>query len=233
MGARIGTAVLIAAVVALGGRAQAGDYSGGGQKGTTAAPYPIGIAYQDDTRAAFEADRAGNFAEALRLFRKLDAEGRAASPSDLAAARERIGEYYEKGLGGVTQDYGVAASWYEKAINAWPSTRARIRLGFLYANGLGRPQDRAKARELFTSLGPSFQIYATLLDHNLLPKRDEDVTRADFEKAKKATEQSTALSSPSRTMPNRPSPMPGQHNEPGSLIPAGFGAPLICVLIKR
>jgi hypothetical protein len=194
MGARIGTAVLIATAVTLGGgRTQAGDYDGATENATTA-PYRIDIAYQDDTRAAFDADRVGNYAEALRLFRKLDAEGRVAgSPANLAAAREKIGEYYEKGLGGLGQDYRAAASWYEKAIDGGPSIRATIRLGFLYANGLGRPQDRAKARELFVSAGPSFQTYVTLLDHNMLPKSDEDVRRSDFEKSKRAPEEKAAL----------------------------------------
>jgi hypothetical protein len=189
MGARAETAVLIAAIVVLGSAQARAEGHSSGQNTVEAKVAPISVAYQNDTAAAFNADRSGNYAEALRLFLKLDAEGQAgASLVNLAGARERIGEYYEKGLGGVTQNYGIAASWYEKAISGGPTVRASIRLGFLYANGLGRPQDRAKARELFKSIGPSSQVYITLLDHNMLPKSDEDMKRADFEKAKKARE---------------------------------------------
>jgi Sel1 repeat len=187
MGARAETAVLMAAIVVLGSTPAWAEGHSSGQNMLGANVAPINVVYQNDTAAAFSADRSGNYAEALRLFLKLDAEGQASGPpANLAGARERIGEYYEKGLGGVTQNYSAAASWYEKAISGGPSIRASIRLGFLYANGLGRPQDRAKAREMFKSIGPSSQIYITLLDHNMLPKSDEDIKRSDFEKAKKA-----------------------------------------------
>jgi len=100
--------------------------------------------------------------------------------STRSGARERIGEYYEKGLGGVKQDHRTAAIYYAKATDKSngdaPSIRATLRLAFLYANGLGVPRDRAKARELFLSTGPSTQANVVLLDHNLLPRSMEDVT---------------------------------------------------------
>jgi TPR repeat protein len=165
------------------------------------APPSIGV-------AAFAADRAGNYAEALRLFRMIDAQSDAAFAGEASVdyftaqrmgrgaqnyhfqayhffstrsgAREKIGEYYEKELGGVNQDYRTAAIYYAKATDKSngdaPSIRATLRLAFLYANGLGVPRDRAKARELLVSTGPSTQANVVLLDHNLLRRSMEDVT---------------------------------------------------------
>jgi hypothetical protein len=47
-----------------------------------------------------------------------------------------------------------------------------------YANGLGILKDRAKARELFVSLGPSDRFAVVLLDHDLLPRSPEDLIAA-------------------------------------------------------
>ena len=152
----------------------------------TAAPQNGGP--ENDVLAAIKANRQGNYAEAMRLFQNIDAEpdpspslasmdfftakrmGREVMHnyfaehkflSGRAAARERIGEYYEKGRS-VPQDYRLAASWYGRAIDQSngdaPSVRAKVRLAFLYANGLGVPRDRVKARELLVSLGPSDPI---------------------------------------------------------------------------
>ena len=80
---------------------------------------------------------------------------------------------------GVTQNDPLAASLYEASISEdISSARASMRLGFLYANGLGVPRDTAKARNLlaFMKEYPMGIIYLTPLDHGLLPKSPEDVT---------------------------------------------------------
>jgi hypothetical protein len=95
-------------------------------------------------RAALAASRAQNYAEAMRLWRQVDAEPEvdvafaglpltdisssgglmnfgnarfaAAYSAGLAHARLDIGSYYEYGLG-VPQDYAEAARWYQKCID--------------------------------------------------------------------------------------------------------------------
>jgi Flp pilus assembly protein TadD len=109
-GAHIRIALLAVASFALGGGCtQQGHLAVGNSSISTGASYQLSV-------KAFAADRAGNSQEALPLFRQL-AEGNAAgssSLSDRAGAGEKMGEYDEKGLAGLSQDYSAAASWYEK-----------------------------------------------------------------------------------------------------------------------
>jgi uncharacterized protein len=44
----------------------------------------------------------------------------------------------------VSQDYATARGWYERAV-AQGFSQAQSNLGFLYANGLGVPQDYVRA----------------------------------------------------------------------------------------
>jgi hypothetical protein len=139
--------------------------------------------YASDLKAAVAADLAGNYAEALQFYRKIEAAAvRVNDEEDISIVRAKIAQHYEKGLG-VEQSYSTAAKLYEQAPS---SARASLRLGFLYANGLGVPRDTAKARELLrvaesSSTGKS---YLVLLDHNMLPKSPEGVTPAYVEAAK-------------------------------------------------
>ncbi len=186
------------------------------------APYRSEIPNGDDTIAAGAADKAHNYTEAMRLWRKIDAEGDTALSNlpptrpgrgadgwyhrgslaiaeshldNLSVAREKIGEYCEKGLG-VRQDYSEAASWYLKAINtrAFGSGKAKENLGFLYAYGLGVPRDRAKARALWVERGPSEEILVRLLDNDMLPKNRADWDDFDVKAAiaKKEQEEQAA-----------------------------------------
>jgi TPR repeat protein len=113
---------------------------------------------------------------------------------DLAFARTQVGTYYEKGQG-TPQDYASARSWYIKAV----STRnengefafggaAPLRLGFLFANGLGGPKDTALAKELFQVMGGAMGArgadYALLLDHGMLPRTLDDATGSYVQTAK-------------------------------------------------
>src|SRR5262249_31893662 len=96
-------------------------------------------------------------------------------PGNLVMAQKKIGYFYELGLGGVPQDYATAARWYEKALKTSSLEEIRgylrptpysERLGFLYANGLGVPQDRGRARDIFKSMGPPQGTeLVKLLDH--------------------------------------------------------------------
>ena len=195
---------LAALAVALGsGCAPPGRFSAG-HPAAFAASGRYDNPLRDDELAALNALNKRNYEEAFRLFKKIDAEGDAAvasippgpevelpdghrsvyassglvrsgTISTLASAREQIGEFYEKGLDGVGQNYATAVSWYQKA---GLDIRARYRLAFLYASGTGVQPNRAKAREILVSLGPGSARYVTLLDRNLLPKTFDDATPA-------------------------------------------------------
>lgn len=58
-------------------------------------------------------------------------------------AQVKVGEIYEKGLGGLA-DPKLAAAWYLKAAEKGNS-QAQINLGYLYEKGLGVKQDKAAA----------------------------------------------------------------------------------------
>lgn len=60
-----------------------------------------------------------------------------------AEAQVKVGEIYEKGLGGMA-DPKLAAEWYLKAAEQGNS-QAQINLGYLYEKGLGVKQDKAAA----------------------------------------------------------------------------------------
>jgi TPR repeat protein len=65
-----------------------------------------------------------------------------------ATLMRSIGELYQNGQGGVTQDYTKAADWYAMAADSGDAD-AMFYLGLLYANGQGVAQDYAKAREWY------------------------------------------------------------------------------------
>jgi hypothetical protein len=160
-----------------------------------------------DTQAAFAAEKAGNYTEAMRVWRKIDAEPEVdvAYPGGkgnvqlggftsaglyvdgLAEARYKIAYYYEFGLG-LNRNYTEAAAWYQKAVSTTDlngngtlfGTWATKRLGFLYAYGLGVSQDRAKARQLWAGLPEGVdngKAYVRLLDNNALPQNMDDPNR--------------------------------------------------------
>lgn len=60
-----------------------------------------------------------------------------------ADAQTRVGEIYERGLGG-EPNYEAAAEWYRRAAEQG-NTRAQFNLGTLYERGLGVPADRLEA----------------------------------------------------------------------------------------
>jgi hypothetical protein len=106
----------------------------------TAAVTPIGAetgrpTSADDFHAAIAAQRSGNYAEAMLLFRRIDAgqdipvhsPGAATYQDTLNETRTYIGEMYEKGLG-VPQDYKAARYWYQKALDTgWDRPKRALR----------------------------------------------------------------------------------------------------------
>ncbi|HTV77874.1 MAG TPA: M56 family metallopeptidase [Steroidobacteraceae bacterium] len=74
----------------------------------------------------------GDYRTALARLRPLAEQGN-------AAAEERLGEMYDRGLG-VTQDYTQAAGWYRKAALQGDPT-AQQDLSAMYAQGHGVPRD--------------------------------------------------------------------------------------------
>jgi hypothetical protein len=98
----------------------------------------------------------------------------------LAQARVMIGNYYQNGVA-VRQDYAEAAAWYQKASNTTDPTGERTlfgnvaakNLGLLYAYGLGVPQNRATARQLWETWPAGSggnRGLLRLLDADALPK---------------------------------------------------------------
>jgi TPR repeat protein len=98
----------------------------------------------------------------------------------LAQARLILGSYYQSG-GVVRQDYTEAAAWYQKASDTTDPNGNRTlfgnvaakNLGLLYAYGLGVPQNRATARQLWETWPAGSggnRDLLRLLDADELPK---------------------------------------------------------------
>ena len=91
----------------------------------------------DDANAAY---RRGDYAQALKIFRPLAAQGN-------AEAQNTIGSMYHNGQG-VTQDYQEALEWYRLSAaqgDAW----GQYNIGFMYRNGQGVTQDYQEALKWF------------------------------------------------------------------------------------
>lgn len=91
-----------------------------------------------------EADAAyasGDFANALRIFRLLAAQGD-------AIAQFNLGVMLDFGQG-TTQDQVLAASWYRNAATQGHAA-AQFNLGGLYLDGLGVPKDAVRAQMWFS-----------------------------------------------------------------------------------
>jgi len=87
-----------------------------------------------------DAEKRGDYAAALALWRPLAEQGNAAAQFD-------VGSLYANGYG-VVQDYVEAASWYRKAADQGYAS-AQSSLGFMYYAGRGAPQDFDQAATWF------------------------------------------------------------------------------------
>jgi uncharacterized protein len=135
--------------------------------GTTwAGPYEDGL-------AAYE---RGDYANALKIYRSLAAEGDSTAQNDLgfmydegkgvtkdytealrwyrlaaaqghATAQKNLGRMYEEGKG-AKQDYAEAIKWYRQAAEQG-NAFAQIDLGLKYAQGQGVAQDNVRAQMWF------------------------------------------------------------------------------------
>ena len=69
----------------------------------------------------------------------------------LSGTREMIGDIYAEGR--LAQDLPRAASWYEKAVYTdgagLPAEHVKLKLAFMYENGLGVPKNHARAEQIF------------------------------------------------------------------------------------
>ena len=100
-----------------------------------------GSAYAEgNERDAIKAFNAGDYTQAIELFKPLD------SNKDINA-QQILGYMYQEGKG-VTQNYTEAARWYKLAATQG-SSYAQINLGSIYVSGRGVPQDYAEAVRMF------------------------------------------------------------------------------------
>ena len=95
---------------------------------------------EERLNAGLAALKRDHYATALRSWLPLAEEG---DPE----AQANVGYMYEEGLG-VSQQYDVAVSWYEKAA-ASGSMQANHNLGMIYAEGKGTPQSWVRALRYF------------------------------------------------------------------------------------
>jgi len=107
---------------------------------TAALLLPVGAAWADAFEDGVAAERRGDGAEAVRLYRLAAEQG-------IAAARYVLGLMYASGHG-VPRDYAEAIRWLRLAA-AQEYGNAQYVLGLMYASGLGVPQDYVRARMWF------------------------------------------------------------------------------------
>jgi hypothetical protein len=99
-----------------------------------------GTAVAGSLEDALSAQRRGDYATALRLYKPLADKGD-------ASAQYSLGTMYEAGQG-VPQDYGEAAKWYRKAAEQGDA-HAQNNLGTMYEVGQGVPQDYGEAAKWY------------------------------------------------------------------------------------
>ena len=97
-------------------------------------------AVADLTELGAEAASRGDYATALRSYRKAADQGN-------ADAQSLLGFMYYQGQG-VAQNYKEAARWYRKAADQG-NVDARTLLGIMYEDGLGVPQDYREAARCY------------------------------------------------------------------------------------
>jgi tetratricopeptide (TPR) repeat protein len=222
-------------------------------------PETQALSLWQDYRKAKADDKAGNYTEALPLWQKFEAQ--ASDPEGLAFARSGIGKYYLSGYA-VQQNYTEAARWYQKAVDTRDThggetgigRAAKHSLGLLYAYGLGVPRDRAKARQIWVSMGggtPNADDLVKLLDNNALPRtyisstfrqeEDEALAALNAKEARQRQEEEAAeqeriaraprsngsTSSPSGSPPSIPGPSVSFCNKftTGSFVSGALGNP--------
>ena len=94
----------------------------------------------DDAVAAVAAHGRGDYAQALKIFRSLAAQGN-------APAQYNIGYMYSNGQG-VTQNYQEALKWYRLAADQGYSI-AQTYIGYAYLNGVGVKHDYKESAKWF------------------------------------------------------------------------------------
>lgn len=126
---------------------------------------------------------AGDLEGALRIWESIASEG-------YIEAYVEVGNIYEIGKGGVSQDLKKAEYWYRRAIDGMDDPYAHAALGRMYFNGIGMPRDHAKAF-LHLSKAESLGRPATLLMLGLLYQYGSG-TFADLTKARSLFEAAAA-----------------------------------------
>ena len=131
-----------------------------------------GAVHAGDLQTGVAAYQAGDYATALRDFRKAADQG-------LADAQYNLGNMYATGRG-VTQDYAEAVKWYRLAADQGNAS-AQYNPGGVYYTGLGVTQDYVMAHMWFN-------IAAASGDADAANRRDlaaKQMARAEIAEAQK------------------------------------------------
>jgi len=110
---------------------------------------------EEDWAAAKAAHARGDYAIALRLYRRLADQGN-------ARAQDNLGVFYEHGLG-VARSYAEAVNWYRMAAEQG-EPNAQNNLGVMYETGRGVPADPAEAVKWYQRAATQGDLNA---QHNL------------------------------------------------------------------
>lgn len=141
-------------------------------------------------------DRA-DYKSALRIWMG------AAEAGD-AEAQTNVGEIFERGIGG-TPNPEAAALWYQKAADQNYS-RALFNLGTLYEQGLGVPQDRLKALNLYRQ---AWGVPADSVIFKSAADKEKEQLREDLNKAlEEKDSQLELLQKQLQDLEKRPPPPP-------------------------
>jgi TPR repeat protein len=128
-------------------------------------------------RARLNSDRG---ADAFAFAQRAAAQG-------YAPAQVLIGEMYERGVGGLAQDYDQAMQWYARAERSGSAAGTRA-IGGLYESGGGVAQDYSQARLRYEQAsergdGEASHRLAGLMERGLGGARDMERARALYRRA--------------------------------------------------
>ena len=129
----------------------------------------------EESRAAMDAFKRGDYASAFQLFR---AQAERGDPF----GQYNMGVFYTDDSLGVPQDYAEAARWYRRAAEQG-HVEAEVKLAVMYAYGYGVPKDRSETLKWFLKAAEQGDVDAQY-NVGFMYRAGRDVARNDAEAAK-------------------------------------------------